>query len=284
MGSYLTIPSPQAEVHRGSSFAFSFSFLPKIQREALKSLYAFCRTTDDIVDNENDAVSNIERLKLWRGELEQSLSGSSAYPVLNQFSSVVQKFHIPVVHAYELLRGAEMDITKNRYETFEELKEYCYLVASTVGLMSLQIFGPKNERSKEYAINLGIALQLTNIVRDVAIDANYGRIYLPLDDLRRFHYTEHELLTKTYNQNFIDLMKYQTDRAEKFFAIARQSLPDEDKRPMFAAKIMERIYFHTLQRIKDANYNVFGETIHLSRTLQLMIAVKYWVKQRLFGA
>ena len=176
-----------------------------------------------------------------------------------------------------------MDLVKNRYETFKELEHYCSLVASSVGLMTLEIFGPRNNATREYAVNLGIALQLTNILRDVAIDAAYGRIYLPLEDLRRFGYSESDLFAHRYTPQFRELMEFETRRAEEYFRRAIVLLPSEDRRAMFAPKIMERIYFHTLLRIKGARYNVFDRRVHLPRTLQFLIAVKYWVKQRLLG-
>ena len=266
-----------------SSFDFSFSFLPREKREALKTVYSFCRTTDDIVDNSGDVHLNIERLHRWRMALENALSGNSDYASLNQLSAVAKRFHIPIQHFYELLRGVEMDLVKNRYESFDELKEYCYLVASTVGLMSLEIFGPRNRQTRDYAINLGIALQLTNILRDVGIDAKYGRIYLPQEDLRRFGYSEHDLFARRCTPEFQALMAFEAERAGEFFRKAQISLPHEDRRAMFAAKIMERIYFHTLQKIRDAGFNVFDTSIRLPRSIQFLIAVKYWVKQRLFG-
>lgn len=266
-----------------SSFRYSFSFLPKYQREALKTVYAFCRTTDDIVDNGGDVTTNIDRLRKWRSELERALTGTSSYQLLNQLNSIAQRFEIPVVHFYELLKGVEMDLVKNRYETFEELRQYCYHVASSVGLMCLGIFGSKDQQSKDYAANLGIALQLTNILRDVGIDAKYGRIYLPLEDLKLFGYNEEELLARTYSPSFIKLMEYEAARAEEFFLQSQASLPREDRRAMFPAKIMERIYFHTLRRMKAVEYNVFEKPVYLPRTLQFLIALKYWVKQRVFG-
>ena len=283
MGSDIAIPTSIGLKGSKTSFYFSFSFLPKRKRDALKTVYAFCRTTDDLVDNARDVNSKIDVLRKWRTELELALNGTSNYQILNQLSGVARKFRIPVVHFYELFKGVEMDLTKNRYETFEELKEYCYLVASTVGLMSLGIFGPRNEKTKEYAINLGIALQLTNIIRDVGIDAKYGRIYIPQEDLNRFSYSEAELLSNRYSTSFREMMEFEANRAEEYFQKAQESLPKEDKRVMFAAKIMERIYYHTLLRIKEADYNVFSKNVTLPRFLQLAIAVKYWVKQRMLG-
>jgi phytoene synthase len=276
-------PIDVASRGRRSSFGYSFSFLPKPQREAIRTVYAFCRTTDDIVDNLEDDHQKLEVLRRWRVELQNALEGNSSYTLLNQLSAIAKKFNIPVVRFHELLRGVEMDLMKNRYPTFGELKEYCYLVASSVGLMSMEIFRPQNERTREYAVNLGIALQLTNIIRDVGIDAKYGRIYLPQEDLERFHYTEAELFAHRYSNEFRKLMEFETERAEEFYLRAQASLPHEDKRAMFAAKIMERIYFHTLQRIREIDYNVFDQSVRLPRTIQLLIAIKYWVKQRIFG-
>lgn len=266
-----------------SSFRYSFSFLPKEQRNALRTVYAFCRTTDDLVDNSQEPNKKLEVLSRWRGELGRALDGASTYPVLNQLSAIANKFNIPVVHFYELLTGVEMDLVKNRYETFDELKQYCYLVASSVGLMSLEIFRPRNQKTREYAINLGIALQLTNILRDVGVDAKYGRIYLPQEDLRRFNYTEADLFAQHYTPEFVALMEFEADRAEEYFFRAQELLPREDKRAMFAAKIMERIYFHTLLRIKEVDYDVFTKPVLLPRMIQFLIAVKYWAKQRIFG-
>jgi len=266
-----------------TSFHYSFSFLPKKKRDALRTVYAFCRTTDDIVDNARDTKSKIEVLHKWRIEFERALRGTSQYGILNQLNDIAKRFGIPVVHFYDLMRGVEIDLLKNRYNTFEELKEYCYLVASSVGLMSVGIFGPKNEKTKEYAINLGIALQLTNIIRDVACDAQYGRIYIPLEDMQKFGYSENDLFAHRYNEAFVLLMEYQASRAEDYYSRARESLPKEDRRAMFAAKIMERIYYHMLIRIREKKYNVFTRPISLPRLIQILIALKYWVKQRIFG-
>jgi phytoene synthase len=266
-----------------SSFRYSFSFLPRAQREALRAVYAFCRSTDDIVDNNDNIDKKLESLGKWRNELERALEGNSAYGVLNRLSAIARTFNIPVEHFYALLRGVEMDLVKNRYETFDELREYCTLVASSVGLMSLEIFRPANAMTREYAVNLGIALQLTNILRDVGVDASYGRIYLPLEDLRRFHCSESELLSRRFTPQFRELLEFEASRAESYFQRAQECLPREDRRAMFAAKIMERIYFHTLQRIREAGYDVFSRPVALPRTTQFLIAVKYWLKHRIFG-
>jgi 15-cis-phytoene synthase len=284
MGSDAIVATGLAELKGSrSSFRFSFSFLPKKQRDALRAVYAFCRSTDDIVDNNENVDKKLERLGTWRRELERALSGTSSSTVLNRLSAIAKKFNIPVDHFHALLRGVEMDLVKNRYETFEELREYCTLVASSVGLMSLEIFRPRNDVTREYAVNLGIALQLTNILRDVGTDANYGRIYLPLEDLRRFHYSEAELFSRRFSPQFRELMEFEAGRAEEYFRKAQACLPREDRRAMFAAKIMERIYYHTLLRIREAGYDVFTRPVTLPRTTQFLIAVKYWVMHRILG-
>ncbi len=266
-----------------TSFYYSFSFLPRYQRDAIRTVYAFCRTTDDIVDANDGVEGKVEKLRRWRKELEQALAGKSNYTLLNQLSSIAQRFSIPVNHFYELIEGVEMDLVKNRYETFDELKTYCYHVASSVGLMCLEIFNCRDERTKGYAVNLGIALQLTNILRDVGIDAKYGRIYLPQEDLRRFGYSDAEMFAGRYSPQFVELMKFQAERAEEYFHKAQASLPAQDRRAMFAATIMERIYYHTLLRIKKSNYNVFDASVSLPRYLQLLIAIKYWLTRRILS-
>lgn len=264
-----------------TNFYYSFSVLPKHKREAIKTVYAFCRFTDDIVDDGADEVRKVEMLRKWRRELARAIRGESDYPILNQLSSTAHRFNIPIEHFYELIRGVEMDLTKNRYETFDDLREYCYLVASTVGLMCRQIFGYKNESTRDYAINLGIALQLTNIIRDVQDDAKKGRIYIPLEDMRRFGYTEDDLLHGRYTEEFINLMRFECDRAREYFDLARNALKDEDKHHFFAARIMWSIYAHLLRRIERSNYNVFERRISLPRFLKLLITFRYWLSHQL---
>jgi 15-cis-phytoene synthase len=264
-----------------TSFYYSFSVLPKVQREAIHTVYAFCRYTDDLVDEETDETRKVVLLRKWRMELGQALRGASSYPILNQLSATARRFNIPVGHFYDLIRGVEMDLTKHRYQTFEELREYCFLVASSVGLMCRQIFGFKNESTRGYAVNLGIALQLTNILRDVRDDARRGRIYLPQDDLARFGYTEDDLLHLRYTPAFVDLMRFECNRARSYFDSARSALQDEDKYFFFPARIMWSIYAHTLRGIERSGYNVFERRISISRLLKLLITFRYWLSHRL---
>lgn len=264
-----------------TSFYYSFSLLPRHKREAIHTVYAFCRYTDDIVDEERDEGRKVVLLRRWRRELQRALTGTSTYPILNQLGATARRFNIPVDHFYDLIRGVEMDLSKQRYETFEELRTYCTLVASSVGLMCRQIFGYKNESTRGYAINLGIALQLTNILRDVRDDARKGRIYLPQEDLRRFGYSEEDLFANRYTPEFVELMKFQCNRARLYFDAARDALKDEDKYYFFAARIMWSIYAHMLRRIERAQYNVFKRRISIPTILKLLITFRYWLSHRL---
>jgi len=264
-----------------TSFYYSFSLLPRQKREAIQTVYAFCRTTDDIVDEERDEEKKVILLRKWRMELGKALRGNSAFPLLNQLSVTADRFHIPVEHFYDLIHGMEMDLEKTRYQTFDELKEYCYLVASSVGLMCRKIFGYRNESTREYAVNLGIALQLTNILRDIKDDARRGRIYIPQEDMRRFGYTEDDLLNSRYTPQFVELMRFECQRASSYFDLARAALLDEDKPFFFAARIMWSIYAHTLNRIIASDYNVFERRISISKFLKLLITFRYWLSHRL---
>lgn len=267
--------------NRESNFFFSFLILPQPKREAIETIYTFCRVTDDIVDGAEDEKEKYTRLRQWTTELENSLYGVSKYSVLNRLSTIIRRFNIPLHHFYDLLKGMEMDLTKKRYETFEELQEYCYRAASTVGLICAEVFGYKTERTKQYAINLGIALQLTNILRDLKQDAKRSRVYLPQEDLRRFGYTEEELSRSIYNERFVELMKFESARAHYFFKKARGFLAEEDKPFLYAARAMGNIYYLLLQRIERANYDVFSKRIRLSSAVKLFIAMGLRIRNRL---
>jgi phytoene synthase len=264
-----------------TNFYFSFSLLPRPQREALHAVYAFCRYTDDIVDEEPDQGRKAVRLRRWRMELGKALAGTSTFPLLNQISAVAGRFNIPVELFHDLIRGMEMDLTRTRYRSFGELQEYCYLVASTVGLMCRPIFGAQNAFTRDYAVNLGMALQLTNILRDVKDDARRGRIYLPLEELRRFGVTEEDILQSRYTPQFVELMRFECDRARGYFDAARASLRDEDKYYFFAARIMWSIYAHLLRRIERDSYNVFARRISIPSPLKALIAFRYWLSHHL---
>lgn len=264
-----------------SSFYYSFNLLPKEKRDAIYTVYAFCKKTDDIVD-EHPGTHDEKKIRLsaWQQELEQSLNGGSTNTLLNTLSSTVHAFEIPADHFSELIRGVEMDLVKNRYETFDELYTYCYRVASTVGLMCAEIFGYTKEHTRQYAIDLGIALQLTNIMRDIKTDLKLNRIYIPREDMKRFRYTEDDLRNHVYDERFVGLMRHQAERARSYYIAANEHLAREDKKHFFAARIMEKIYYSILEKIERNNFNIFQEKLRVSRLRQLAIALNIWLSHR----
>lgn len=286
-------PPPDPDGAR-SNFAYSFSLLPRDERSAIKTIYDFCRYTDDLVDE--DVQLNIPgidlreemkierkriRLQWWRNEVEKCYAGTSRHPILASLHKVIARFKIPKQYFLTLIDGVEMDLVRNRYETFGELREYCYAVASIVGLITIEIFGYKFEATKDYAIDLGIALQLTNILRDVRKDAAMGRIYIPQRDLQRFGVKEQDLLEGNYNLAFINLMKYEVARARSYYASARNKLARNERFTLFAAQIMDAIYFRLLRKIELAEFNVFQKRITVSAPHKLLIALKFWFRSAL---
>lgn len=265
-----------------SSFYYAFNLLPEKQRDAMNTVYAFCRKTDDIVDDlsvPNDI--KYEKLRRWRLEFEKAFAGRSEYPLLNKLGRTILNFNIPLDPFFELIKGMEMDLQKNRYKSFDDLLVYCYRVASTVGLMCIEIFGYKNPSTKDFAVNLGIALQLTNILRDLGKDAEQGRIYLPQEDLLRFNYSETKLYNKISDENFKQLMKYEVERAKNYFDKATQSLDLDDKKTMFAARAMQHIYYRMLERIVQSDYDVLNNEIKVKKIEKVGIALGVWAKYQL---
>ncbi|MGE5364772.1 MAG: presqualene diphosphate synthase HpnD [Bacteroidota bacterium] len=265
-----------------SSFYYAFSLLPEAKRDAMNTVYAFCRQTDDIVDDTLDTEElKYEKLHKWRLELERSFSGTSEYMLLNKLYRIIKQFNIPIEPFFELIAGMEMDLQTKRYLSFEDLRLYCYRVASTVGLMCIEIFGYKNRSAKDFAVNLGLALQLTNILRDIKQDADNGRIYLPQEDLQKFGYPESNLITGVYNQNFIQLMQYESERAKVYFQKANEALDLEDKPSMFAARAMQHIYYKLLKKIEENDYRVFDQKIKVSKFEKVGISLGVWAKYSL---
>lgn len=278
----MTDNSKQIAKESKSSFYYAFSLLPQPKRDAMNAVYAFCRTTDDIVDEGNDPDDlKYEKLHRWRIELEKSLRGNSDYILLNKLATIIKQFNIPLDPFFELIKGMEMDLQRNRYLSFEDLVQYCYRVASTVGLMCIEIFGYKNNSAKDYAVNLGVAMQLTNILRDVGKDSEKGRIYIPQKDMELFNYSESDLFLKKYNEKFINLMKHEALRAHDYFNKANQSLDFEDKPSMFPARAMQHIYYKLLQKIENENYDVFNKKIKVNKFEKAGIAVGVWAKYSL---
>ena len=278
----MTISAKEIAKGSKSSFYYAFNLLPNEKRDAMNTLYAFCRQTDDIVDEENEPLDlKYAKLHKWRIELEKSINGNSDYNLLNKLGKTISQFNIPLDPFFELLKGMEMDLQINRYLSFEDLKLYCYRVASTVGLMCIEIFGYKHKSAKDFAVNLGIALQLTNILRDIKKDSQNGRIYLPQEDLKIFSYSDEDIFSENYNDNFTSLMKYEAQRAESYFTMATEYLDTDDKYSMFAARAMQHIYHKLLERIIDANYDIFHNNIKVPKIEKVGIALGVWAKYSL---
>ena len=265
-----------------TNFLYSFSLLPKDKFDAINTVYAFCRQTDDIVDDENESTElKFKKIRLWRSEFENALSGDSKYSLLNQVNKIIKKYNIPVEPFFELIKGMESDLQVSRYKDFATLYSYCFRAAATVGLMCIEIFGYKTEHAKQYAVNLGIALQMTNILRDIKFDALNGRIYLPEEDLVRFGYTEDDLMNSRYNESFIELMKFECARAREYFEKANNCFVKEDRKLLFPARIMEKTYFSILRKIERMNYNVFDKKAKISKLKKLYYTFGVFVKYKL---
>jgi 15-cis-phytoene synthase len=268
-----------------SNFFYSFIFLPKRKREAIIDVYRFCRSVDDIVDDVTEESTNRRailiaqaELEKWREELDNIYAGRPSIPIAHRLERVLERFPMPREYFEEMINGCEMDLYRHHYETFADLYEYCYRVAVIAGLMCIEIFTYRSPRTREYAINLGIALQLTNILRDLKEDAARGRIYLPREDLRRFGYREDDLQNHIINHSFIELMKFECERARDYYRRADECLPREDRATLTAAITMGKIYYRLLEKIEHVNYDVFNHPIRLHRPERFLIALNEWVK------
>jgi phytoene synthase len=246
-----------------SNLALAFISLGRERKRDITVFYAFCRVIDDIADSAQfDAVQKQVRLAAWREMLRRACADE---PVLaREVRGLIDKYSLPIDILEEIIAGVEMDLSISRYATFEELRVYCYRVASAVGLVSIEIFGYRNARCKEYALELGLALQMTNIIRDVGKDLRSGRIYLPQEDLARFGYSELELQDRQHNERFVRLMEFEAARAREFFSRAAEALPPEDRRAMVPAEIMSSIYRGLLRRMELDQFRVFETEYRLS--------------------
>src|SRR3990172_9827366 len=261
-----------------SSFYYSFLFLPRAKREALYAVYALCRAVDDIADDSGDVEAKAERLKGWREELDRCYAGRPTHFITRALRDCLSRYPIPKGYFDEVIAGVEMDLTVTRYPTIADLARYCYRVASVVGLICIEIFGYRREATKEYAINLGLALQLTNILRDLKTDGRRGRIYLPQEDLERFGYREEDLLHCRYTPAFVPLMRFEADRARDYFRRAQETLPPEDRKSMVAGEVMGRGYRETLEMIARTGYRVFEDRIGLSTATKIRLTLATWLK------
>jgi len=274
-----------AEITRRAStnFYYAFMLLPAERRQALYAVYAFCRFVDDIADHAG-VREPAQMLERWREELDRVYRAQPAHPVSRALAASVRRFRIPRQPFEEIIAGVEMDLMRARYETFDELKLYCRRVASAVGLICIEIFGYRNPATRVYADNLGIAFQLTNILRDVGEDAARGRLYLPLEDLRRFHVEPEEILSGAYSERFAALMQFEATRARSYYDAAQAALTAEDRPALVAAEAMRAIYSALLDRIVRADYRVFGQRQSLPLARKLYLVGRVWLGAKLSHA
>ncbi len=262
----------------GSSFYYSFLFLPQEKRRAITALYAFCREVDDIVDECKD--SNVARstLNWWRSQVDEIYGGKPQHPVALALVPVTAKFNLAKEHLLEIIDGMEMDLDQPRYPDFKSLQLYCYRVASVVGLLSVEIFGYSDRQTLKYAHDLGIAFQLTNIIRDVGEDARRNRIYLPMDELQQFNVTASDILNANESENFQKLMAFQIERAERYYQQALSHLPSVDRKSQRTGLIMAAIYRATLNEVVASGCHVLKERISLTPLRKLWLAWTTWLK------
>jgi 15-cis-phytoene synthase len=266
-----------------SNFYYAFLTLPRARRHALYAVYAFCRTVDDVADLGHDPAAQRAGLARWREDVGRCFEPGPPpqHPVARQLAAAVRAYPIPRAALEAIIEGCEMDLARVRFATAEDLYPYCYRVASAVGLCCIEIFGYTDPRAREYAVHLGTALQLTNILRDVGADARAGRVYLPQQDLETFGVSEGDLVAGRYGERFVRLMEHQAARARQFYAAAAKAYPPADARSLIAAEIMGGIYHALLEAIEARRFQVFGERITLPAWRKVAIALRRWAAARL---
>ncbi len=271
-----------AAVARDTSFSYSFVVLPAEQRRGIGAVWDFCRAVDDAVDEAVDVATAAVEVTKWRAEVGR-LFGAEAplTPQARDLKPYVAMFSLSRQPFDDLVDGVEMDLRQSRYETFDELVGYCRRVASAVGVMCIEVFGCRDSRSRDYAFNLGLALQLTNIIRDIEADLQQGRIYLPQEDLRAFGVTEAALAAGQMTEPVRRLLAHQCQRARHFYTAAAQAMPPAESRKLVAAEIMGGIYFEILQRIERRGYDVFTERVRVPKFVRARIALQIWALSQL---
>jgi phytoene synthase len=262
----------------GSSFYYSFRFLPKNKRRAITALYAFCREVDDVVDECTDANVARTTLNWWRNEVAAIYNGNPQHPVAQALVPLVQQFNMTQEHLQEIIDGMEMDLDQARYADFKSLQLYCYRVASVVGLLTVEIFGYTDRMTLKYAHDLGIAFQLTNIIRDVGEDARRNRIYLPMDEMQQFGVTAADILNARETENFHKLMAFQVERARRYYQQALDHLPAVDRKAQRTGLIMAAIYRAVLDEVVASGCHVLKERVSLTSRYKLWLAFKAWIK------
>ncbi len=261
----------------GSSFYYAFLFLPPERRKAITALYAFCREVDDVVDNTTEP--SVARMKLtwWRTQIEQLFNGQADHPVMQALAPHTTAFDLTAERLHAVIEGMEMDLDQHRYASWDDLKKYCWHAAGVVGELSASIFGYTQPQTLIYADKLGLAFQLTNIIRDVGDDARRGRIYLPEEDLQRFNVKPTEILDGQHSERFVELMRFQTERARQCYREAMQALPPQDRRAQRPGLMMAAIYYALLNEIERDNWQVLDQRISLSPIRKFWLAWKTWV-------
>jgi 15-cis-phytoene synthase len=262
----------------GSSFYYSFLFLPEARRRAITALYAFCREVDDVVDETSDAGLARTKIAWWRQEVAQIYHGRPQHPVARALSDVVEPFELEESRLQEILDGMEMDLDYNAYPDFEALKVYCHRVAGVVGILAARIFGYTDPRTLDYAADLGLAFQLTNIIRDVGEDARRGRIYLPLHELAQFGVTSEDIAHSRETERFRELMEFQISRAQSYYEQAFSKLPAADRKAQRAGLVMAAIYRALLEEIRADGSRVLTRRTALTPVRKLWIAWRTWMK------
>ncbi|VUZ24775.1 All-trans-phytoene synthase [uncultured Comamonas sp.] len=258
----------------GSSFYYAFMFLPQPRRQAITAFYAFCREVDDVVDEVHDADVATRKLQWWHQEVNAAFAGNPSHPVLQALMPHTGAYGIQAQHLHAIIEGCEMDLAYSRYTDFAGLQRYCHLVAGVVGEVAAKIFGQTQQATTAYAHRLGLALQLTNILRDVGEDALRGRIYLPIQELQRFDVKASEILDRQYSERFIALMQFQAERAHRLYDEALALLPAADKRTQKPGLMMASIYRTLLREIEASQFQVLHQRIGLTPLRKLWLAWK----------
>jgi 15-cis-phytoene synthase len=265
----------------GSSFYYAFLFLPKPRRAAITAFYAFCREIDDVVDNVSDSAVARTKLAWWQTEVAKSFGGEPTHPVMKALMPFVSEFGIQEAQLQAVIEGCRMDLDQTRYLDFPALERYCHFVAGVVGEVSARIFGQLDPRTTEFAHKLGLAFQLTNIIRDVGEDARRGRIYLPLGELRQFDVKAHEILSRKYSDRFTALMRFQAQRAHRFYDEAMARLPAADRRNQKPGLMMANIYRTLLREIERDGFQVLHQRVSLTPLRKFWLAWKVQALGRL---
>ncbi len=264
---------------RAKNFYYAFITLPTAKRRAIYAAYAFCRLCDDAVDDVTDVDEKLRLLAEQREGLARTYAGAPEGQVFVAMQDVISAYNIPREYLEEVINGVEMDISKTRYPTFEELREYCYRVASAVGLICIEIFGYKDPSAREHAVDLGLAMQLTNILRDVEEDVARDRIYIPQEDLERFGCSEEDIFLGRVTDNFRDLMRFQVERARERFRMGKRLLPLLSPSSRACPAMLHDTYSRLLDRIEASGYRVFGNRIGLSAGEKLAMVARLWVNR-----